>query len=149
MPGPTREERTESDADRYLLVLEVAERRRSPPVAPGHVADVLDRSPSAATEMLQRLDERDLVRYEAYEGAALTPMGKERAEDLYDTYRILWRFFRDVLDLDAPREEAMALAGAVSPTVAERLAATLGVDAESPTADDGTVPIPSPADDAA
>lgn len=141
-----REDGLTSEGARYLLVLEIAERRRSPPVAPGHVADVLDRSPSAATEMLQRLDDRGLVRYEPYEGATLTPGGKERARGLYDTYRILWRFFRDVLGLDAPREEAMSLAGAVSPTVAQRLAATLGVDAESVPAEEVPAPPPSSAE---
>ena len=39
-------------------------------------------------------------------------------------------FFRDVLDLDAHEEEAMELAGFLSPTVAERLAATLPCETE-------------------
>lgn len=40
-------------------------------------------------------------------------------------------FFRSVLDLDEHESEAMELAGLVSPTVAERLAATLLSDADA------------------
>lgn len=114
-----------SETTRYLLALYALEDRASGPVAPGDLAAAVDRSPSATTEMLQRLEERGLVAHEPYEGASLTADGRETAEELSDTYRTLARFFDEVLGLDDYDEEAMRLAGTVSPAVADRLAATL------------------------
>ncbi|MEF8814877.1 MAG: metal-dependent transcriptional regulator [Halovenus sp.] len=115
-------------ASQYLLVLYMAEQRDSKPIAPGDLAAALDRSPAATTEMLQRLDERGLVAHEPYEGATLTDDGREAAEDLYETYVVLSRFFDDVLDLSDHEREALELAGTISPTVTERLASTLLTD---------------------
>ncbi|MFC7139682.1 metal-dependent transcriptional regulator [Halosimplex aquaticum] len=109
----------------YLVALYRAERELSPPIPPSRVAETLDRSPAATTEMLQRLEARGLVSHEPYEGATLTAEGRATAADLHDTYRTLARFCREVLDLDDYEEEAMRLTGNVSPTVAERLATTL------------------------
>lgn len=109
----------------YLLVLYVAEQRRSAPVPSGVVAEGVGRSPAATTEMLQRLEERGLVTHEPYEGATLTDEGHETAEGLYETYVTLSRFFRDVLDIEDYHEEAMELTGTVSPVVADRLASIL------------------------
>ena len=122
-------------ASQYLLVLYAAERQGSEPVSPGAVAEALGRSPAAATEMLQRLEERGLVTREPYEGATLTEEGRETAGDRYETYVTLSRFFRDVLELEDCREEAMQLAGTVSPTVADRLASILPPEEESEAAE--------------
>ena len=124
----------------YLLVLYRAERRLDGPVSPGAVADAIGRSPAATTEMPQRLEDRGLVAHEPYEGATLTADGRARAEELHETYVTLSRFFRDVLELEAHEKEAMSLAGALSPAVADRLDATLLADPEpaqeqSPTPD--------------
>jgi Mn-dependent DtxR family transcriptional regulator len=75
--------------------------------------------------MLQRLAERGLVSHEPYEGATLTPDGRETAEELYETYVVLSRFFDEVLELAEYEKEAMRLVGTVSPVVVERLATTL------------------------
>ncbi|ADE03142.1 MULTISPECIES: metal-dependent transcriptional regulator [Haloferax] len=114
-------------APQYLLTLYIAEREddEESPISPGYVADALDRSPPAATERLQNLDAKGLVDYEPYEGATLTAEGRDAAADLYDTYQILSRFCRDVLGVNDHEGEAMQLVGNVSPTVAERLSATL------------------------
>ena len=119
-----------SDDSQYLLVVFLAEKRDAAPVSPGTVADAVDRSPAATTEMLQRLADRGLVAYEPYEGATLTPEGREAAAELYDTYVTLSRFFETVLGLDDHRAEAMELAGTVSPLVADRLSSTLPLDAD-------------------
>lgn len=112
-------------AAQYLLVLYRAERDSGTPVPPGRIADAVDRSPSTTTEMLQRLERRGFVTHEPYEGATLTADGRERAEELSGTYRTLARFFRDVLDIDDYEREAMALTGAISPDVVDRLATML------------------------
>jgi len=115
---------------RYLLALYIAEHRASPPISPGRVAEMLDRSPAATTEMLQRLAADGLVSREPYEGSTLTDAGRERARELHETYVALSWFFRDVLDLDAYEREAMEMAGLISPAVAERLVHLLFEDAE-------------------
>ncbi|MFW5964912.1 MAG: metal-dependent transcriptional regulator [Natronomonas sp.] len=120
-----------ASAVRYLLVLYM-EGGDDQPVSPGRLAERLDRSPAATTEMLQRLEADGLVVHEPYEGATLTDDGRETAEESYDTYRTLSQFFREVLGLEDHEAEAMRLAGSVSPLVAERLAATLLGDTENP-----------------
>ncbi len=133
----------------YLLATYIAEHRSGPPVSPGDLAEMLDRSPASATEMCQRLAEKRVVAYEPYEGVRLTESGRERAADLHEAYVTVSWFFRSVLDLEDHEAEAMELAGLVSPTVAERLAATLpcdgdavvppeSADSTSHTADDGS-----------
>lgn len=114
-------------AQQYLLVLYLAEESEGRPtrLSTGALADRVDRSPAATTEMVQRLEARDLVAYEPYDGAMLTPEGRDVAADLYETYVTLSRFFRDVLDLDDHESEARRVAGSVSPTVVDRLAETL------------------------
>ena len=108
----------------YLLGLFIIEQRSSPPVSSGHLATFLDRSPAATTEMIQRLEAKDLVSSKPYEGATLRPSGREQAESLHETYVTLSWFFRAVLDLDAYEREAMRMAGLVSPLVTDRLAET-------------------------
>jgi DtxR family Mn-dependent transcriptional regulator len=114
----------------YLLGLYVAEHRESSPVAPGVVASALDRSPATVIEAFRELESEGWLTYEPYEGAALTDAGRERAEELHETYVTLSWFFRSVLGLDDYEREAMELAGVVSPAVAERFAATLPVSVE-------------------
>jgi Mn-dependent DtxR family transcriptional regulator len=122
-------------ASQYLVVLYIVERETGGPVSSGSVASAVDRSPAAATEMLQRLADRGLVTYEPYEGARLTARGRATAEELYETYTVLAQFFEEVLEITDPQAEAMRLAGTVSPTVADRLASTL-LSGTEPTTDD-------------
>jgi DtxR family Mn-dependent transcriptional regulator len=123
-----------SGGAQYLLAVYILGHREKPPVQTSAVAEALDRSPATVTETFQRLEEAGLVDYEPYEGVTLTEAGRERAAELHETYVTVSWFFRSVLDLDEYESEAMELAGLVSPTVAERLAATLLSDAEAPPA---------------
>lgn len=109
----------------YLTAIYRLAREEGEPIPPGRVAETLDRSPSAATEMVQRLESQELVEREPYDGVRLTDSGRERAKERYRTYRTLRTFFGEVLELDAPEREAYELVGAVSPTVAERLEETV------------------------
>ena len=61
----------------------------------------------------------------------LTDVGRERAAELHETYVTVSWVFRSILDLEDHEAEAMNLAGLVSPTVAERLAATLPTETDS------------------
>ncbi|WP_018256525.1 metal-dependent transcriptional regulator [Halomicrobium katesii] len=109
----------------YLVVVYDRELTDGSPVEPGTVARAMGRSPSATTEMLQRLADDGLVDYEPYEGVTLTDRGRERATELYDTYRTLSAFFEEVLELESPEREARAVVDTVSPIVADRLDALL------------------------
>nr|WP_149784436.1 metal-dependent transcriptional regulator [Halorubrum aquaticum] len=130
-------------AAQYLLALYIAEHRSAPPVASGRVAEVVDRSPAAATEMLQRLEADGLVELEPYHGATLTAAGRERAAALHETYVALSWFFRDVLDLDAHEREAMEMAGLLSSDVADRLVDHL-VDRETRSDGNASPDVPTP-----
>lgn len=109
----------------YLVVIYALEQSDGTPVSTGRIARELDRSPSAATEMIQRLEVDGFVKHEPYTGVQLTETGRERAQDLYESYQTLCRFFRDVLELEEYEQEALELAGTVSPIVTRRLATTV------------------------
>jgi DtxR family Mn-dependent transcriptional regulator len=110
--------------EQYLValhVLDAADRR----VRTGRLASALGKSPAAATEMVERLADADLVEHEPYAGVRLTSAGARRAAERYETYETLFRFCRDVLDIEDAEREALELVGAVSPEVAQRLKTTL------------------------
>jgi DtxR family Mn-dependent transcriptional regulator len=115
----------------YLLAIYIEQNRGSSPVSFDRIAEMLDRSPATVTETCQRLDDDGLVRHEPYQGVTLTDDGREVAESYHDRYVILSWFFRSILDLEHYEREAMEMAGAVSPEVADRLAATLPYDGPS------------------
>ena len=48
----------------------------------GMIATVLNVKPPSVTEMLQKLQEQGLVKYQIYIGVKLTPKGKEIAQKL-------------------------------------------------------------------
>jgi DtxR family Mn-dependent transcriptional regulator len=132
-----------SRTPQYLLAIYIAEHRDDAPVAPGLVADMLDKSPATVTETCQRLAEDGFVDYEPYEGVTLTESGRDHAAELHETYVTVSWFFRSVLDLDDHESDAMEVAGLVSPTVAGRLAATLPCETDgafSPASDDRNSP---------
>jgi DtxR family Mn-dependent transcriptional regulator len=120
-----------SAGGQYLLAVFILGHREEEPVGTNAVAEALERSPATVTERFKQLDEEGLVEYEPYEGATLTAAGRERAAEVHETYVTVSWFFRGVLDLDDHESEAMGLAGIVSPTVAERLAATLPADGDA------------------
>jgi DtxR family Mn-dependent transcriptional regulator len=119
-----------SGTAQYLLAVYILGHRTDPPIRTNAVAEALDRSPATVTETFQRLDEQGLADYQPYEGVTFTEAGRERAAELHETYVTVSWFFRSVLELDDYEAEAMQLAGLVSPTVAERLAATLPVETD-------------------
>jgi DtxR family Mn-dependent transcriptional regulator len=125
-----------SGAAQYLLAVYILGHRDEPPIRTNAVAETLDRSPATVTETFQRLERQGFVDYESYRGVTLTDAGRERAAELHETYVTVSWFFRSVLDLEDHEAEAMNLAGLVSPTVAERLAATLPTGTDTPSQSD-------------
>jgi len=121
-----------SGAAQYLLAVYILGHREEPPIRTNAVAETLDRSPATVTETFQRLDREGLVTYESYKGVTLTDAGRDRAAELHEAYVTVSWFFRSVLELEDYEAEAMNLAGLVSPTVAQRLAATLPTEIDTP-----------------
>jgi DtxR family Mn-dependent transcriptional regulator len=114
-----------SNKPEYLLAIYIEENRGTPPVSFDRIGERLDKSPATVTEMCQRLDDEDLLRYDQYRGVTLTDRGTEIAASHHERYVILSWFFRSLLELEDYEREAMRMASAVSPEVANRLAATL------------------------
>ena len=117
-----------SGADQYLLAIYIESERSESPVSSGAVAERLDKSPASVTEMLQRLNDRELVTYGPYNGATLTKAGRDGATELRDSYVTLSWVFRSVLDLETHESEAMEMAGVIGPKVVDRLATVLPVE---------------------
>jgi DtxR family Mn-dependent transcriptional regulator len=73
----------------------------------GRIARELKVRPSSATEMLQKLQEEGLLRYEIYSGANLTPAGKKLARELKRRHGVIADFLeiigveRAIADADA------------------------------------------------
>jgi Mn-dependent DtxR family transcriptional regulator len=60
------------------------------------IASSLDVSPSSATKMIQKLDERRFGIYEKYRGIILTAKGKKLAKTLAEKHVVLEAFLRTI-----------------------------------------------------
>lgn len=96
--------------------------RDGDPARTGDIADRLDVSPPSVTQMLSRLEQRDLLEYEKRRGASLTDEGEERAVDLLAKHCLIERFLVEGLGVtDGFHDEACRLEHALSDDVAARL----------------------------
>ncbi len=118
--------------DQYLKAVYVAQRLDDGPASTSTLAELLDVSPASATEMIGKLEQQGLVDHEKYKGATLTEEGTTRARDAIETYCILQRFLKNVLEVDQYRAEAQALESVIDETVAERLDTIIDRPAECP-----------------
>lgn len=91
-------------------------------------------APASVTNMLGRLQEMGLVRYERYRGASLTGRGLEEALRLVRRHRLIETFLVGHLGYswEEVHEEAERLEHAVSDGFTERLAEFLGHPAHDP-----------------
>jgi DtxR family Mn-dependent transcriptional regulator len=87
-----------SRALQYLLSAYILGYQDDPPIRTNAVAETLERSPATVTETFQRLDEDELVEYEAYKEVTLTDAGRERAGELHETYVTISWFFRSLVE---------------------------------------------------
>jgi Mn-dependent transcriptional regulator len=108
-------------ADQYLKAIYLIQQQEDGPAATGRIADMLDVSPASANEMIGKLESRGLAEHEKYKGVTLTDDGIVSARDALQTYCIIERFLRNVLDVEEFRAEAKALEPVIDGTVAERL----------------------------
>jgi DtxR family transcriptional regulator, Mn-dependent transcriptional regulator len=105
------------------------------------VADRLSVAPASVTNMFARLQEMGLAKYERYQGASLTEVGREEALRLLRRHRLIETFLLEHLGYSwqEVHEEAERLEHAVSDGFTERLAEFLGHPDRDPHGD----PIPA------
>jgi DtxR family transcriptional regulator, manganese transport regulator len=71
------------------------------------IALILNIKPPSVTEMLQKLHDMDLVIYEPYRGAKLTPPGMKMAQELMQSHKTLVEFF-EIIGIDNETAEVDA-----------------------------------------
>ena len=98
-----------------------------PPVTVTKVGNFLGVSAPAASEMLKRMHNQDLVT-QGPDGIALTPLGMQEARKLIRRMRLAECLLHDVLGVPLPEiyPEACRLEHALSDEVVERIARVLG-----------------------
>lgn len=103
------------------------------------IAKRLNVAPASVTEMLQRLNEKKLVKYSRYEGATLTPQGLEIGRKIVRRHRLLERFLHDVLKIgkDKVHIQACEMEHALSDEAEESLCRFLKHPGTCP--DDGNI----------
>lgn len=116
-------------------------------VSTGDLATHLAVSPPSVTGMLNKLKKLDLVTYERYYGAQLTPQGQQEALRLIRRHRLVETFLIDYLNYswEEVHQEAELMEHAMTDRFTERLAKRLGQPLFDPHGDpipraDGTVP---------
>lgn len=99
----------------------------------GAIADRLGISAGSVTEMLDRLQEQDLLEYEKYRGARLTPDGEAQARELLRKHCLIERFLVEALDVqEGFHEEACRLEHVMSDEIADRLERYVSISDDCP-----------------
>ena len=103
-------------------------------VSTKEISQTLSVAPASVTNMLVRLQEMGLVRYERYRGAALTEEGRAEALRLIRRHRLIETFLLEHLGYSWQHvhEEAERLEHAASDEFTERLAEFLGHPGHDP-----------------
>jgi len=127
----------------YLL----SEGRPEDKISTQAVADALTVTPASVTGMLRKLSDLGFVEHTAYQGAALTPQGRELALEVLRHHRLLEAFLHQALGypLDEVHDEAERLEHVISENFEARMADWLGHPTHDPHGDpipglDGTLP---------
>jgi DtxR family Mn-dependent transcriptional regulator len=109
-------------------------------VGTGEIAAALNVSPGTVTGMLKTLSEASLATYTPYEGARLTPSGRQLAMKVIRRHRLIELFLVQTLAMpwDEVHGEAEHLEHAASERLVDRIDAFLG----HPTVDPHGDPIP-------
>lgn len=88
----------------------------------GQIAEHMDVKPPSVTEMLGKLQDEALVKYEPYLGAILTEKGKEMANELMSRHKVIADFLEIIgVDKDLAEEDACQIEHHVSEVSTERL----------------------------
>jgi DtxR family Mn-dependent transcriptional regulator len=136
-PGEHRSTATEN----YLKAVYVLEERALGPVTTTELAHRLGVSVSSASGMVRKLGELGLITHRRYHDVGLTKAGRRVALAVLRRHRIIELYLVKALGFrwDEVHEEAEVLEHAVSDTLLERMASSLG----NPTRDPHGDPIPT------
>src|SRR5690606_27239517 len=109
-------------------------------VSTNDVADSLTTKASSVTDMIQKLSDKKLIKYEKYKGVLLTPKGRKIAASIVRRHRLWEVFLVDKLNFswDEIHEIAEELEHVGSEKLIDKLEAFLGYPKKDPHGD----PIP-------
>ncbi len=129
-------------AQDYLKVIWSATEWGGPPISTKGLADRFGTTQANVSETLRRLDNQQLVHYQPYKPAALTPRGTQLAVAMVRRHRLIETFLVTSLGYrwDEVHNEAEQLEHAVSDLMIERIDQLLAHPITDPHGD----PIPSP-----
>ncbi len=116
------EQRLSASLEDYLKAILLSSREHGA-VRPRDIVERLRVSGPSVTEALQNLRNRGLVNYLPYEAVSLTGEGQRYADQVLHRHRLLRRFLREVLLLDAAVADtgACLMEHVVSPPIIERM----------------------------
>ncbi|HEY7197672.1 MAG TPA: metal-dependent transcriptional regulator [Gaiellaceae bacterium] len=115
----------------YFLAFPVGEYvpvSKGSPTLAVRVADMLGVSRASAGEMLKRLETEGLIERGEHKEALLTPLGRERSEQVVRKHRIIERLLTDFMGYTAAEahEQADLLGATFTDDMVERIAKQLG-----------------------
>lgn len=96
----------EKTIEEYLETIYILERKEGR-ARTGMIASEMNVKPPSVTEMLQKLENEGLVRYESYHGVSLSTSGKKRAQELMKNHKVIADFLeiigveRELAEIDA------------------------------------------------
>ena len=132
-------EHTESVQDYLKTIFDI--QREQGRVSTTVLAERLRNSPASVTGMLKKLASLNLVDYEPYQGAVLTPAGEKIALEVIRHHRLIERYLAEALGVpwDQVHDEAEKWEHVLSEDLEDRIDAVLGY----PTTDPHGAPIPT------
>lgn len=105
------------------------------------IAERLGVAPASVSGMFKKLAEMRLIEHTPYQGVVLTSSGQKIALEVIRHHRVIERYLAEALGVpwDQVHDEANRLEHAISPEIADRMAAALG----DPVTDPHGAPIPT------
>lgn len=113
--------------EEYLETISKLVERESE-VTVSSVAEYMSLSPAAVSEMIKRMEEKNLVKRRHRHGLILTGKGEKIARTIIRRHRLSERFLTDMLGMswENAHEQACRLEHAIGPEMEDRLAQILG-----------------------
>jgi DtxR family Mn-dependent transcriptional regulator len=124
------------NAEMYLVSMAILEESGTPaPIPIPRLAEELDVQTVSANQMVRKLEEDGLVRYQPYKGVTFTPSGKKAVQLILRNRRLWEVFFVEQLNFTPTEADTLAcrMEHITEPEVAARLSEFLGHPTTSPT----------------
>jgi len=133
---------TSTEEDYLKALFNIAQNERKEMVGTNQIAQKMDTSAASVTDMLRKLNAKDLIIYEKYKGAKLSSLGTAQAMILLRKHRLWESFLVDKLGFawDEVHDLAEQLEHVRSPELVNKLDEYLGYPKFDPHGD----PIPCP-----